>query len=194
MKNKARIAALALVFALSGCEEKPTGATAADFERERATAVAKGSAEQAKQARGLKKGPAAQAGRQPKADDARTNYGAQVAGYRYDGNGKRDPFRSFVMDRENSGEADAESPLQQFELGQLTVSGVVWQADRRRALVLDPAGQAYVVKSGDRIGKNDGVITEISDSSMLVLESYVDFHGDKTEKEIELRIRQSTGG
>ncbi len=193
MKTKARIAALALALALSGCEEKPTGATAADFERERATAVAKGSAEQAKQAKTGKSAPGA-VGKKPQPADAHTNYGTQVAGYHYDGNGKRDPFRSFVMDRENSGEADAESPLQQFELGQLTVSGVVWQADRRRALVLDPAGQAYVVKSGDRIGKNDGVITDISDSSMLVLESYVDFHGDKTEKEIELRIRQSTGG
>ena len=190
MKNQARIAALALALALSGCEEQSTtGANVADFERERAASIAKGNAAQAASGSGA----TAAAGAQQPAG-TRTNYGAQVAGYRYEGSGKRDPFRSFVIDRENSDEADAESPLQQFELGQLTVSGVVWQADRRRALVLDPAGQAFVVKSGDHIGKNGGVITEISDSSMLVLESYVDFHGDKTEKEIELRIRQSTGG
>ena len=190
MRTTARFAALAMALALSGCEEQTGGATAADFEKERAASIAKGAAAQAKAS------PAAvpAKGKQPQLAGVRTNYGTQVAGYRYDANAKRDPFRSFVMDRENSGEADAESPLQQFELGQLTISGVVWQADRRRALVLDPSGQAYVVKAGDHIGKNDGVITEISDSSLLVLESYVDFHGDKTEKEIELRIRQSTGG
>jgi type IV pilus assembly protein PilP len=99
-----------------------------------------------------------------------------------------------VRDKLREDIADVESPLEQFELGQLTISGVVWQADRRRALVLDPSGQAYVVKTGDRIGKNDGVVTEIGDSALVVLESYVDFHGDKTEKEIEMRIRQSTGG
>ena len=190
MRTTARFAALAMALALSGCEEQTGGATAADFEKERAASIAKGAAAQAK----ANPAAAPAKGKQPQLAGVRTNYGTQVAGYRYDAYAKRDPFRSFVMDRENSGEADAESPLQQFELGQLTVSGVVWQADRRRALVLDPSGQAYVVKAGDHIGKNDGVITEISDSSLLVLESYVDFHGDKTEKEIELRIRQSTGG
>jgi type IV pilus assembly protein PilP len=190
MNTIARIAVLAAALALLGCEEQKSSATTADFEKQRAAAQARGAAAAATQRPG-KPGPAA-AG--PKAPTEQTRYGAAGAGYRYDPTGKRDPFRSFVKDKLREDVADIASPLEQFDLAQLTVSGVVWQADRRRALVLDPAGQAYVVKTGDRIGKNDGVVTEIGDSSLVVLESYVDFHGDKTEKEIEMRIRQSTGG
>jgi type IV pilus assembly protein PilP len=186
MNMTARMAALAVAFALVACEEQPQTATTADFEKARAEVAARSPAVTAPLGSGAKaKGPADVA--------AHTDYGAGSANYRYDPTGKRDPFRSFVRDK-LSEDALVESPLEQFELGQLTISGVVWQADRRRALVLDPAGQAYVVKTGDRIGKNDGVVTEIGDSSLVVLESYVDFHGDKTEKEIEMRIRQSTGG
>jgi len=189
MKTIARFAVLAAALALLGCEEQGDTATVADFEKNRAEAQARGAAAAAQQT--PQRGPAAVA---QAPNNAQTRYGASSAGYRYDATGKRDPFRSFVKDKLREDVADIASPLEQFELGQLTVSGVVWQADRRRALVLDPAGQAYVVKTGDRIGKNDGVVTEIGDSSLLVLESYVDFHGDKTEKEIEMRIRQSTGG
>ena len=184
MKKTACIAALASALALAGCEEQGPTATASDFEKARAESIAKA---------GAAKAPVAKAGPAAKSD-VRTNYGVAAAGYRYESEGKRDPFRSFVKDKLRDDTIDVSSPLEEFELGQLTISGVVWQADRRRALVLDPSGQAYVVKTGDRIGKNDGVVTEIGDSSLLVLESYVDFHGDKTEKEIEMRIRQSTGG
>ncbi|HEU4427859.1 MAG TPA: pilus assembly protein PilP, partial [Myxococcota bacterium] len=189
MKTIARFAVLAGALALLGCEDQGNTATVADFEKNRAAAQARGAEAAAQQA--PQRGPAA-AAKAP--NDERTRYGTTATGYRYDPTGKRDPFRSFVRDKLREDIADIASPLEEFELGQLTVSGVVWQADRRRALVLDPAGQAYVVKTGDRIGKNDGVVTEIGDSSLVVLESYVDFHGDKTEKEIEMRIRQSTGG
>lgn len=190
MKTLLRISALVvgLGLTLTGCQEAPSGATTADLEKQRTELAAKKpAAAQRAAGRAEKAAPAAEAG-------VRTNYGTQVENYSYDSTGKRDPFRSFVLDRLTQDEIEADSPLQQFELGQLTVSGVVWQADRRRALVLDPAGQAYVVKVGDHIGKNDGEVTAIDDSAMLVLESYVDFHGDKTTKEIEMRIRQSTGG
>jgi type IV pilus assembly protein PilP len=188
MRRTAYIAALAALLALAGCEEQGPVATTADFTKAREEAAKRG----ASAPKVAASAPTAKAG--ASAETARTNYGGTVVGYRYDPTGKRDPFRSFVKDKLHDDANDVQSPLQQFELGQLTISGVVWQADRRRALVLDPSGQAYIVKTGDRIGKNDGVVTEIGDSALVVLESYVDFHGDKTEKEIELRIRQSTGG
>jgi len=192
MKKTAYIAGLVALLALAGCEEQGPTATTGDYEQARAQAVARGAS--ATKAPSAATAPGKPGTGKAAAPSVQTHYGASVANYRYDATGKRDPFRSFVKDKLREDVADIESPLQQFELGQLTISGVVWQADRRRALVLDPSGQAYVVKTGDRIGKNDGVVTEIGDSALVVLESYVDFHGDKTEKEIEMRIRQSTGG
>jgi type IV pilus assembly protein PilP len=189
MKKTAYSAALVALLALAGCEEQGPTASAADYDQARAQAAAQVAA--ARKPPGQQQ-PAGRPG--ASGDGVQTNYGESVANYRYDPTGKRDPFRSFVKDKLREDVADIESPLEQFELGQLTISAVVWQADRRRALVLDPSGQGYVVKTGDRLGKNDGVVTEIGDSTLVVLESYVDFHGDKTEKEIEMRIRQSTGG
>ena len=71
---------------------------------------------------------------------------------------------------------------------------MVWRGDKRRALVIDLSGQGYVVEEGDKIGKNDGRVLEIGDSTMRVRGEYVDFHGEKTSKEIDMRIRQSQGG
>lgn len=191
MRKSAYGAVLVALLVLTACEEQGPVATTNDYELARRQAAARAPAASSNQ--GPAK-PAAASARANASAGPRTNYGASAASYRYDPTGKRDPFRSFVKDKLRDDAADIESPLEQFELGQLTITGVVWQADRRRALVLDPSGQAYVVKTGDRIGKNDGVVTEIGDSALVVLESYVDFHGDKTEKEIEMRIRQSTGG
>ena len=94
----------------------------------------------------------------------------------------------------NQGAHTIESPLEKFDLSQLDIAGVVWKGDKRRVLVMDPSGQGYVIQEGDRIGKNNGHVLEIRDSSMLVREAYVDFAGEKTMKEIEMRIRQSQGG
>ena len=119
---------------------------------------------------------------------------AEAKAYVYDPVGKRDPFRSFVLDKIKDRDDSAKGPLEQFDLSQLSVTGVVWKGSNRRALVIDPSGQAYIVAEGDRIGKNEGHIITISDSRMTVKESYVDFHGDRTTKEIDMRIRQSQGG
>jgi type IV pilus assembly protein PilP len=114
--------------------------------------------------------------------------------YVYDPVGKRDPFRSFVLERVEEQKDGAKGPLEQFDLSQLDVTGVVWEAKHKRALVIDPSGRAYIVKVGDPIGKNDGEVISIDDNAVFVREAYVDFHGEKTTKEIEMRVRQSQGG
>jgi Tfp pilus assembly protein PilP len=59
---------------------------------------------------------------------------------------------------------------------------------------MDPSGHGYIIEEGDVIGKNDGRVVAIDDNVVVVREAYVDFHGDKTTKEIEMRVRQSQGG
>ena len=83
---------------------------------------------------------------------------------------------------------------QNFEAYPDLMDGMVWRGEKRRALVMDPSGQGYVVEEGDKIGKNDGRVLGIDDSTIKVREEYVDFHGEKTSKEIDMRIRQSQGG
>jgi len=119
---------------------------------------------------------------------------ASSSGYTYDPTGKRDPFRSFIIDQQQARAKQERGPLEQFDLNQLFVVAVVWGTERPRALVQDPSGRDYVVQEGTPIGKNDGTVLRIQDNSVLVRETYVDYLGAQTTKEIEMRVRNATQG
>ena len=110
----------------------------------------------------------------------------------YQARGRRDPFRSafWVQAIRDT----PRGPLEQYELGQLAVSAIVWETDRPRALVADPTGSAYVVREGSKVGKNDGLVIHIGDNLVLVKETYIDFAGEQSTKDVELRIRTRQGG
>ncbi len=121
---------------------------------------------------------------------------AQIeSGYTYDPTGKRDPFRSFIWDRPDKMAAIAEAgPLGQFDLSQLEVVAVVWRTGNARALVEDPSGESYIVGEGAAIGKNRGHVISIGDNTVVVKETYVDYLGQETTKDVEMRMRRSEGG
>ncbi len=113
--------------------------------------------------------------------------------YFYDARGKRDPFRSIRFDDEGQEQRDF-GPLGDFELGQLELSAVIWDATNPRALILDPGGRSYIVSEGSSIGKNNGQVIHIGDNLVLVKETYENFAGERTTKDVEMRIRLSQGG
>ncbi len=182
---------LVLLVALVGCsEEAPTGPTTADLKAERAALAAKMKDRQARseQANVV---AAAIAGE----TEDKTEFAGSGSDYVYDATDKRDPFRSFRWERAQEVAAEGTlGPLEQFELEQLNVTAVIWSTRRPRALVEDPSGRAYIVHEGTRIGKNDGLVIHIGDNLVLVKETYVDFAGEQTTKDVELRIRRSQGG
>jgi len=139
----------------------------------------------------------AQAKRPKKAaeEESVANVGAFDASFSYDPTGKRDPFRSFEWERPDRQQDDEmRGPLEKFDLGQLDLVAVVWRTNNAKALVMDPSGQSYIVGSGTRIGKNEGQVIRIGDNAMVVKETYVDHLGNKSTKDIEMRIRGSQGG
>ncbi|MGY8737803.1 MAG: pilus assembly protein PilP, partial [bacterium] len=102
-------------------------------------------------------------------------------------------FRSIRYMNSNKEEKDF-GPLGDFELGQLELSAVIWDAGNPRALILDPGGRSYIVQEGSAIGKNNGQVIHIGDNLILVKETYENFAGERTTKDVELRIRLSQGG
>ena len=114
--------------------------------------------------------------------------------YSYNAVGKRDPFRSFILERAKQEVGQLRSPLEQFELHQLSVVAVVWDIDHARALINDPSGRAYIVQEGAPIGKNQGYIVHIADDMVVVRETYVDFLDVPTTKDVELRVRSESQG
>ncbi len=118
-----------------------------------------------------------------------------VAGrFRYDPAGKRDPFRSFLFERPENMPELARGPLEQFDVSQLSLVAVVWDVGSARALVQDPSGMSFIIAEGTRVGKNAGRVLRIGDNAVVVKETYVDYRGKETTRDVEMRIRMSEGG
>jgi Tfp pilus assembly protein PilP len=181
------LALLALVGA--GCQKKTVGPSVGEYQKQRAAMIEKHKKGQIPpQALGVAKTD------QAPPDEIDEGFGSHEQRYVYDPVEKRDPFRSFILDRLKEFDSAAKGPLEQFDLSQLSLNGIVWDTHRQRALILDPSGQGYIIEEGDAIGKNDGRVIAIDDNVVVVREAYVDFHGEKTTKEIEMSVRQSQGG
>jgi type IV pilus assembly protein PilP len=184
------LVALALVV---GCEKGGNNAPSVqDYEQKRAELIKRQEKEGASTVVAQRKaGPAVPA--QATSQDG-SGLVSGASDYGYDATNKRDPFRSFVLDEAQRLTKHERGPLEQFDLSQLSVVAVVWGTQRPRALVTDPSGRGYVVQEGTPIGKNDGQVIRIGDTTMLVRETYVDYLGAATSKEIELRVRSKVQG
>lgn len=174
---------------LAGCsEERPLGPTTEQFNKERQALVSK-----------LEKGKGKRKGAAKKGDataSVGSGFSATGAEFVYDPVGRRDPFRSYEWEHMKREFADSQQsgPLEQYDLTQLALVGVVWDVGRARALVRDPSGMSYVVATGARMGKNEGLVTRIDDNLVVVRERYVDLFGNESSQDVELRIRASDGG
>jgi len=115
-------------------------------------------------------------------------------GFTYDPEGKPDPFKSYVRQLVAIQEADLSSPLQRFDLSQLTVTGIVWASERPRALIEDPTGKGYVIQTGAAIGKNRGRVVHIGDNRVTVKETYVDSADQATTTEVDMYLYEKNGG
>lgn len=185
MKGLALGLSAVLVLLAAGCDQAPTTApTVQEYEKRRLAANTQG-------ATALPQRQAAAAPAQAAEGSSGTT---QTDEYRYITQGKRDPFRSFVLDQSNQVAEEERGPLEQFDVSQLTVVAVVWGTGRARAMIEDPSGRGYIIQEGTPIGKNDGYVVRISDNSVLVEETYVDFSGEETNNEIEMRVRTMTQG
>lgn len=189
MRFRALAGSVALL-TLVGCQDDaPVGPTTSDFQAARQEMAAK-------LAKGKPKAPKKVAPAGPAPEPAENSFGAIGINFTYDSTGKRDPFRSFEWEQLKMEllSADAEGPLEKFDVMQLSVVGVVWKHQSARALVQDPSGMTYIVGEGAKIGKNEGRVTQIADNLVVVKETYVDTLGEETTKDIQMRIRITEGG
>ena len=180
------VVSLSLAFATGCSEDAPVGApTTADFMKERQAIATAGPTTP-------KRPPTAAA---EVASEKDAGYATAERDYFYDPRDKRDPFRSFRF-LTSTGDQDKTEygPLADFELAQLELQAVIWDANNPRALILDPGGRAYIVREGSQIGKNSGQVIHIGDNLVLVKETYENLAGEETTKDVELRIRLSQGG
>jgi hypothetical protein len=190
-----RVALSLGVVAAIGCsEEVPTGPTTAEFTQER-EAVEKRAAQREKNQKTAQQIAQGQQERATAPASAPAgNMGGIDKDFVYDGTGRRDPFRSFLLEKSDLMAEQLRGPLEQFDLAQLALEAVIWQTGNARALISDPSGETYIIAEGAKIGKNAGRVIAIDDSLVRVTETYVDHLGRETTKDIELRMRRNEGG
>lgn len=176
---------LLLALLAIGCQRQTTGATVSEYKNRRTDVLKRHNRQRI---------AAQQDGAAALEEEGSAGFGRVDEGFSYDPTGKRDPFRSFVLDRLGVLEDGVKGPLEQFDLNQLSVVGIVWDSERRRALMEDPSGRGYVVQTGTAIGKNDGTVVRIEDNLVMVRETYVDYVGEKTMKDIPMRVRPTGQG
>jgi type IV pilus assembly protein PilP len=180
---------LALLF-LGGCakeEESATAPTVSDFEKERAELAAR------VKSKGRDLGNTERRAQAAASRSDGTEFSVVDNEYVYDSTGKRDPFRSFILTVDNQ-RKDSRGPLEQFDLAQLTVVAVVWGTNNPRAVVSDPSGRGYIVREGTYMGKNEGRVIQIADNALTVKETYVDYFGETTSKDVTMRVRGEKEG
>ena len=108
----------------------------------------------------------------------------------YDPTGKRDPFRPFDMSPKAVREGPL-TPLERYGIGQLRLTAVLSSPDGgKTAIVEDAAGKGYTVKNGTKIGDQGGVVVNIEDDRLKILETKVDFTGTEVQNVVEMKINQ----
>jgi len=116
----------------------------------------------------------------------------------YDSHGKIDPFVPLIQEKtEDSSAANDDqpqrilTPLEKIELSQIRLVAVIVMDKRRIAMVEESTGKGYEVSIGTFIGKNQGKVTEINDSSIIITELVKDFKGKLKEQTQEIKLHKN---
>jgi len=116
----------------------------------------------------------------------------------YDSQGKIDPFLPLIQEKSQESKPVIDNnpqriltPLEKIELSQIRLVAVVITESKRIAMVEEATGKGYEVIIGTYMGKNQGKVSEINDSSIMVTELVKDFKGRFKEKTQEIKLHKN---
>ena len=102
-------------------------------------------------------------------------------------NGPRDPFAPLAT--KWSGLPDR-SLLEQYDLSQLNVVGVIYGTKEPRVLFRDPTGVTHIATIENKVGKLGGSITKIDKSSIVIREEVSKLDGGKEVRFITMPLKR----
>ena len=114
----------------------------------------------------------------------------------FDFSNKKDPFKPFVSVKALPVSAADNSlkrvrdglPIHSFDVNQFKLIGIVTGDNQNKAMVVDPNGKGYVIKVGMTIGKNEGLITSITNGGVDVVEQFRDDSGRVRKETIKITL------
>lgn len=113
--------------------------------------------------------------------------------FQYSPDGRRDPFRSIITSTKRM-VSETLPPLQRKELAELKLIGIVWGGLGYGAIIQTDDGKGYTVRTGTRIGINNGVVRRISTSEVVVEENYLDIFGEPKVREVVMELHPQKEG
>ncbi|MBC6415306.1 MAG: pilus assembly protein PilP [Bdellovibrionales bacterium] len=108
-----------------------------------------------------------------------------LAPFIYDTVDARSPFTEPLTNTTTDLSIFTKTPPEKYELAEIQLKGIIW-SDSPKALFELPDNQGhYNLRRGDRIGKNSGVIFEIREDQVVIVETlYVGQGEDKKERRV----------
>lgn len=115
----------------------------------------------------------------------------------YNPTGRIDPFAPlYRTDQEPKPQKDSgrvRTPLEKLGINQLKLVAIVRAASGNTALVEDSTGKGYTVKTGTLIGLNSGIVTEITQSGVMIREETETITGEPVVQNIEMKLQKPAG-
>lgn len=114
----------------------------------------------------------------------------------FDFSGKKDPFKPDIAIKVAPAPLPGDIrkalqgglPIHSFDVSQFKLIGIVTGAKENQAMVVDPNGKGYVLKTGMTIGKNDGRVTAVSITGVNVVEQFRDDSGRVRKENIKITL------
>ena len=121
---------------------------------------------------------------------------AAPASSQFDFSKKKDPFKPFITVKaapaDNAGPSGRPLrnalPIHSFDVSQFKLIGVISAGKDSQAMVTDPGGKGYVLKTGMTIGRNGGKVIAITSRNVDVLEQFRDDNGRVRKETIKLTL------
>ena len=115
-----------------------------------------------------------------------------ISEYFFNPVGKRDPFKPFIMemDRPQEGFKKSLNPLQQYDISQLKLVGLIVKADKPRALLEDATGRGYIIVPGSYVGNKGGRVTKITKKEVVIIEKTTNIWGEMKRKKVKLSLQK----
>jgi type IV pilus assembly protein PilP len=114
----------------------------------------------------------------------------------FDFSGKKDPFKpdsalktsTTPLPRDLKIALQGGLPIHSFDVTQFRLIGVVTGAKENQAMVVDPNGKGYVLKTGMTIGKNNGRVTAVGINGVDIVEQFKDDSGRVRKENIKITL------